>query len=33
MLIQEASLDQHSAVQIRVCTVYTGDEFVLDPLM
>ena len=25
-------LDQHHAVQIRVCTVCTGDEFALDPL-
>ena len=24
-------LDQHPVVQIRVCTVYTGDEFALDP--
>jgi len=26
-------LDQHSTVHIRVCTVYTEDEFALDPLL
>ena len=25
-------LDQHPVVQIRICTVFTGDEFALDPL-
>jgi hypothetical protein len=30
--ISPCSLDQHHVVQIRVCTVYTEDEFALDPL-
>ena len=30
--ISPRPLDQHPVVQIRVCTVCTGDEFALDPL-
>ena len=30
--ISPCPLDQHPVVQIRVCTVCTGDEFALDPL-
>jgi len=30
--ISPRRLDQHLVIHIRVCTVYTGDEFALDPL-